>query len=203
MAHDTLGAFEPTATPGAIIAGMNKSGNPEPSQANAAKARGEASSLEKDNSGELKALRPGNPVFALGLAVDYLMTKTPFSNLKFGDWSRVLTGQINRNHYFFVMQDGRAVGFCGWAFADRSEGEAWLSGKSVELDDASTGDSLIINIWEAASNEVNDFMRAQMRKIGRDKQMLYARRVSKDGSVRPVRLKVNQFVGSHIAAQGN
>ena len=42
---------------------------------------------------------------ALGLAVSHLMTKPAFANLRFGDWSRVLVGQINRKHYAFVVDD--------------------------------------------------------------------------------------------------
>ena len=45
--------------------------------------------------GDLKVFRPQNPYVALGLAVNHLMTKPAFANLRFGDWSRILTGQIN------------------------------------------------------------------------------------------------------------
>ena len=43
---------------------------------------------------------------ALGLAVNHLMTKPAFANLRFGDWSRILVGQINRKHYYFAV-DGK------------------------------------------------------------------------------------------------
>src|SRR5262249_35047845 len=43
---------------------------------------------------DLKLFRPQNPYIALGLAVNHLMTKPAFANLRFGDWSRILTGQI-------------------------------------------------------------------------------------------------------------
>jgi hypothetical protein len=48
--------------------------------------------------GDLEVFRPQNPYIALGLAVNHLMTKPAFANLRFGDWSRILTGQINRKH---------------------------------------------------------------------------------------------------------
>ena len=53
--------------------------------------------------GDLKVFRPENPYIALGLAVNHLMTKPAFANLRFGDWSRILTGQINRKHYYFAV----------------------------------------------------------------------------------------------------
>ena len=48
---------------------------------------------------DLKVFRPQSPYVALGLAVNHLMTKPAFANLRFGDWSRILVGQINRKHY--------------------------------------------------------------------------------------------------------
>ncbi len=49
------------------------------------------------------------------LRVD-LMTKPAFANLRFGDWSRILAGQINRGHYALVVDKTNNVhGFAGWA----------------------------------------------------------------------------------------
>jgi len=129
------------------------------------------------------------------------MTIVPFCNLKFGEWSRVLVGQVNRKHCLFIMQNGKIVGFGGWAVTDRDRAEAWLDGRADNFDNVTDGDSLVINVWEAANIEVNNFMRAQMRKICENMEMIYAKRLFEDGSVRPVRLKVNQFVSGHITAQ--
>ena len=47
----------------------------------------------------LRLFRPDSPpAVALGLAVNHLMTKPAFAQLSFGDWSRILVGQINRKH---------------------------------------------------------------------------------------------------------
>jgi hypothetical protein len=43
---------------------------------------------------QLRVFRAKDPYIALGLAVSHLMTKPAFANLRFGDWSRILTGQI-------------------------------------------------------------------------------------------------------------
>jgi len=153
------------------------------------------------NAKELKVFQPDNPILALGLAVSHLMTISPFCNLKFGEWSRILVGQVNRKHCLFVMQNDKVVGFGGWALTDMDKAEAWLSGRADNFENVTDGDSLVINVWEAATLEVNAFMRDQMRKIAENREMIYAKRVFKDGSVRPVRLKVNQFVSGHITAQ--
>ena len=68
--------------------------------------------------------RPDTPATALGLAVSHLMTKPVFANLRFGEWSRVLVGQVNRGHYCFVVdRDGQIQGFVGWALATREKAE--------------------------------------------------------------------------------
>ena len=54
--------------------------------------------------------RPNQPLMALGLAVNYLMTKPAFANLRFGEWARVLIGQINRGHYAFAGRCLRGSG---------------------------------------------------------------------------------------------
>ena len=63
---------------------------------------------------ELRVFRPESPSAALGLAVSHLMTKPAFANLKFGEWSRILVGQINRKHYCFVVDSKNQIqGFPG------------------------------------------------------------------------------------------
>ena len=74
----------------------------------------------------LRLFQPENPATALGLAVSHLMTKPAFANLRFGDWSRILVGQINRGHYRLVIDDNNEMqGFIGWALTSREKAEAW------------------------------------------------------------------------------
>ena len=80
--------------------------------------------------GDLKVFRPENPYIALGLAVNHLMTKPAFANLRFGDWSRILTGQINRKHYYFAVDSKNQIqGFMGWAVTSKEKAEAWVEGR--------------------------------------------------------------------------
>ena len=74
---------------------------------------------------ELRVFRPDSPYVALGLAVNHLMTKPAFAALRFGEWSRILVGQINRKHYYFVVDAKNQVqGFLGWAITTKDKAEA-------------------------------------------------------------------------------
>jgi len=51
---------------------------------------------------DLKVFRPQSNCAALGLAVNHLMTKPALADLRFGDCSRILIGQIDRKHCCFA-----------------------------------------------------------------------------------------------------
>ena len=78
----------------------------------------------------LRIVKPANAAAALGLAVSHLMVKPAFANLKFGDWSRILVGQINRGHFCFAMDaENQIQGFMGWALASKEHAEGWVDGR--------------------------------------------------------------------------
>jgi hemolysin-activating ACP:hemolysin acyltransferase len=152
---------------------------------------------------DLRLFRPESSYVALGLAVSHLMTKPAFANLRFGDWSRVLVGQINRKHYAFVVDDKNQIqGFLGWALTSKEKAEAWVEGRELSYEDSLDGDRVIFHAWAASSLAVNRFLLAESRKIIAGKEMVYFKRHYKDGSTRPARLRVNDFVAQHIQ-QGN
>ena len=148
----------------------------------------------------LRLFRPDNPAIALGLAVSHLMTKPAFANLKFGDWSRILVGQINRRHYYFAVDsNNQIVGFMGWALTSKDKAEAWVEGRrALTYEDSKEGDCLVFNAWSANTTRVHRFLVDEGRKIIQDKEIIYFKRHYKDGSTRPVRLTVNDFVSGHI-----
>jgi hemolysin-activating ACP:hemolysin acyltransferase len=149
---------------------------------------------------DLKIFRPQNPYVALGLAVSHLMTKPAFAHLRFGDWSRILTGQINRNHYYFAIDGKNQIqGFVGWALTSKENAEAWVEGRgALSFADSREGDCVIINAWAASTPEANRFLVSQMREIIDGKDTVYFKRHYKDGRTRPVRLRVNDFVAQHL-----
>jgi hemolysin-activating ACP:hemolysin acyltransferase len=149
---------------------------------------------------DLKVFQPPNPYVALGLAVSHLMTKPAFAHLRFGDWSRILTGQINRKHYCFAIDDNHQIqGFMGWALASKEHAEAWVEGRgALSSGDSRDGDCVIFNAWAASTPEANRFLVSQARKIIDGKDTVYFKRHYQDGSTRPARLRVNDFVARHL-----
>jgi hemolysin-activating ACP:hemolysin acyltransferase len=149
---------------------------------------------------ELRLFRPDNPYVALGLAVSHLMTKPAFAALRFGSWSQILVGQINRKHYYFVVDAKNQVqGFLGWSVTSKDKAEAWLEGRGGQSDDDSfDGPSIIFNAWVANNGKVNRFLLQEARKITVGKDMVYFKRYYKDGSTRPMRVRVNDFVAQHL-----
>jgi len=156
--------------------------------------------MSVDAKQTLRIFKPAGPTAALGLAVSHLMVKPAFANLKFGDWSRILVGQINRGHYCFAVDgENQVQGFMGWAFADRDKAEAWVEGRrALSFEDSRNGDCMVINAWSANSTRVTRFLLIEMRRIGKDKVTVYFKRHYKDGTTRPARLAVNSFVQSHL-----
>ena len=61
--------------------------------------------------------------------------KPAFARLRFGEWSRILVGKINRNHYYFVLDwSNQVVGFVGWAVTSREKAEDWVVGRGTFSD---------------------------------------------------------------------
>jgi hemolysin-activating ACP:hemolysin acyltransferase len=148
---------------------------------------------------ELIAFTPKDRVYALGLAVNYLMTSPSFARQPFGHWSRVLAGQINRDHYLFAVENDKVVGFLGWSFTSKEKAEDWLTGNAgIASDDGRAGEIMLINAWQADSRNVVRFLLDQTRRIGQDCELVYAKRFHPDGSFRPLRLAVNASVPAHI-----
>jgi hemolysin-activating ACP:hemolysin acyltransferase len=149
---------------------------------------------------DLKVFRPQNPYVALGLAASHLMTKPAFANLRFGDWSRILVGQINRKHYCFAVDGNHRIqGFMGWAVTSKEKAEAWVEGRGAfSFADSLDGDCVVFNAWAANTGNVNRFLRGEARKVIAGKDTVYFKRFYKDGSVRPARLRVNGLVAQHL-----
>ena len=149
---------------------------------------------------ELRVFRPDNPFTALGLAVNFLMTMPAFANLRFGEWSRILVGQINRKHYCFVVdQKNQLCGFLGWALTSKANAEAWVEGRGgLSYQDSLQGKCIIFNAWAGSGLKVNRVLLHEARKVMTGKDTAYFKRHYKDGTTRPARLTVNEFVGQHI-----
>lgn len=146
----------------------------------------------------LRVVQPRDARVALGMAVNYLMADPVFSRLPFGQWSRVLVGQINRGHYLFALDGDRVVGFAGWALATKARAEAWLAAnRDFDSADGMVGDVVLLNVWKAASPTVNRFMIASLRPLFRLQSAVYSKRFYRSGRVRPVRLRIRKEEKAH------
>jgi hemolysin-activating ACP:hemolysin acyltransferase len=148
----------------------------------------------------LHLFRPENPAAALGLAVSHLMTKPAFARLQFGDWSRILVGQINRKHYCFAVDgEGQVQGFMGWALASEAHAKAWADGsRPLTFEDSRSGDHVVVNAFSANSTKVTRFLVDEARRLFKGKTALYFKRHYKDGTTRIVHVPANEFVAGHI-----
>ena len=146
----------------------------------------------------LKTISFENRGTALGLAVEHLMNKPAFARLPFGHWSRILTGQIRRGHYFFIVAPKKVIGFCGWALGTKEEAEAWISGSELAAQvRGESGECIILNAWSADTPEAHRVLLDELRIRGRGSKTLYAKREYKDGRTRPLRLKLDGAVDGH------
>ena len=155
---------------------------------------------QSSGASTVRLVQTENPYAALGLAVNHLMVQPAFANLRFGDWSRILVGQINRRHYYFAIDEKKQVqGFVGWALTTNDKAEAWLAGqRGLSYEDCRDGDCVIINAWAASSPEAGRLLRDAVRRIGLGKQAVYFKRHDQDGTTRPMRLNANAFVEKHL-----
>jgi hemolysin-activating ACP:hemolysin acyltransferase len=149
----------------------------------------------------LSAWKPKDPAVALGLAVEFLRRKPAFARLQFGEWSQVLSSQINRGHYFFVVdQRGRIHGFLGWALTQEQLAEQWIEGRSgLRNEECRGGECVIVNAWAAETDRATRFILDTCREFFAGKRTIYFKRHYADGRTRPVRLAVNDFVSRHLA----
>jgi len=156
--------------------------------------------MSSATAAELRIVRPANPAAALGLAVSYLMTKPAFANLRFGDWSRILVGQVNRKHCCLVVDGaGEVRGFMGWALAGEEHARAWAEGRrALTFEDSRDGDCMVINAFAADSTGITRLLIEEARRVGSGKSAIYFKRHYNGGTTRAARVAVNAFVGSHI-----
>ena len=148
----------------------------------------------------LRLFQPNSPAAALGLAVSYLMTKPAFARLQFGDWSRILVGQINRRHFCFVVDGaGQVQGFMGWALASEEHAQGWAEGRrALTFEDSAHGDCAVVNAFAADSTKVTRFLIDEARRVFKDKTAVYFKRHYKDGTTRIARVAINDFVTVHV-----
>ncbi len=140
-------------------------------------------------SGRFRAARYRSPDVALSLSVTLTMRAPAFAQLRFGSWSRVLVGQVNRGDYLIQLDGGRAVGFGGWMPARIEDAERWLAEDcDIPVADSADAECAIVNAFLAPSREATHALRDAMLQEARSYGMIYGKRVTGEGMKRLVRL---------------
>ncbi|MGI9415266.1 MAG: hypothetical protein ACR2PM_16440 [Hyphomicrobiales bacterium] len=154
------------------------------------------------DGGQFRAVRPQNTTYALGLSVEMTAREPAYSNMAFAEWVQVLAGQIERNHYFFVIDGGdNVVGVAGWALAGHEKALAWLEqGATLDHADCGRGNCVILNTWVAGNAEVQRFMIDRGKTELNGKKLIFAKRTYPDGKMRAVKLPVSKL-GEAVGAK--
>ena len=154
---------------------------------------------------ELRVFRPDSPYVALGLAVNHLMTKPAFAELQFGEWSRILVGQINRKHYFFVV-DAQEPGPGLRRLGGHHQGQGRGLGRGARRAGLRGQLRRPLHHLQCVGGEqrqVNRFLLQEARKVMLGKEWVYCKRHYKDGTTRTTRLQVTEFVDAASRADAN
>jgi hemolysin-activating ACP:hemolysin acyltransferase len=142
-----------------------------------------------------RATRERNPFAACGRTVSYLMNIPNLARLPFGQLTKLVVGQINRGHYFFVVDPSSVTcGYCGWTQATHAQADAWLE-KNVEVasEHALDGPVCVINLWQASSAKANTVIIAALRTmLNPSTELVVAKRFYPNGDIRPVRLPISR-----------
>ena len=144
-----------------------------------------------DAAGRYRLVRAPDPQAALARAVELCARHEAFAARRFGEWSRVLIGQVNRGQYRFAVHrgSGRAAGFVGWFRTGEECAERWLAGEAAAPDPA--GGCIVLNALVAEAPGVLAAILAAAPALEPGPYALYARRSYPGGRTRPVRLRVS------------
>lgn len=149
--------------------------------------------LRRSKDSNVQAVRFDRPETALSLAVTMTLAIPVFARQRFGNWARVLVGQINRGDYVFALDGQDPVGFCGWTPALKVDAEKWLK-QDIEIAAMSPGqaDCMIVNVVIAKTPAARTCLRDAVLSATDELHYVFAKRIAADGAKRLVRLKKPQ-----------
>lgn len=120
---------------------------------------------QSPDSDRLVAIQPRNNFFALGLAVNMLRGKEPFSGYNFGRLSSVLAGEVLRKHFLFAARAGKPVGYAGWARCSETVAKGWIENNRIpSYEECRAGDWAILLTFFAETRDVTFFLTRECRK---------------------------------------
>jgi hemolysin-activating ACP:hemolysin acyltransferase len=135
-------------------------------------------------SQKLTSRRLQNPIFALGLAVELLRSRPPFTRFRFGKFASVVKGQIKRGHYLFTFRGNQPVGYMGWAECSETIARAWMEeGYNPTYKECMSGDCCVLITFVSPAKDVTFHQIRQSRLLYPDRP-IYFMREYKDGRSR-------------------
>jgi len=142
---------------------------------------------------KLQSRRLRHPLIALGLAVELLRGKPPFSRFRFGKFASVVKGQIRRGHYLFTFRGNQPVGYMGWAVCEEHIARAWMEeGYNPTYKECMTGNTCVLITFVSPNREVTFHQIRQSRLLYPDHQ-IYFMREYKDGRSRKSTVRNKAF----------
>ncbi|MEQ6204931.1 toxin-activating lysine-acyltransferase [Sulfitobacter sp. HNIBRBA2951] len=132
---------------------------------------------------------------AAGRAMVLLMNNDAFEGLRLGEIGRLIAGQVNRNHYYFICRNNVPTGFIGWAYCSEKAAYDWAERNDPRgIGDGKTGDSVILNSWLADGKDMNSYLLGRLREEWTDKKKLFARRRYTSGKSRALVLNIDRDI---------
>ncbi len=109
-------------------------------------------------------------------ASEILVLNAPYSKMSFGVISVTLAGQIRRGRYFLAMQDGRPVGYTGWAYVDEDKTRSWIDGGGApSYQECLNGDAAVLMTVYAKSSAAKRALIRALRNEGKGRKVLFHR----------------------------
>jgi hemolysin-activating ACP:hemolysin acyltransferase len=144
----------------------------------------EAAPARQPGAEKLVSRKLRSPVMALGLAVELLRSRPPFTRFRFGKFASVIKGQIRRGHYLFTFRGNQPVGYMGWAECSETIARAWMEeGYNPTYKECMSGDSCVLITFVSPSKDVTFHQIRQSRLLYPDRP-IYFMREYKDGRSR-------------------
>ena len=111
--------------------------------------------------GNLTLIRPAPPYKALGVALDLLHLKDPFSGWDSRQLVSTVKGAILRNHYILLKQEDRYTGFACWGRCSEEVGEGYINGTlHPTYRDCESGEHFLLFIIQAeTSGQLKEMIR--------------------------------------------
>ena len=94
---------------------------------------------------KIEIFRNKNIHYSLGLALDLLRRSDLYYKMEAGKLVGMLMGQMKREHYCFLLQNGNVMGYCGWALCEESIARKWINKEYIpSYSECMNGNVLVI-----------------------------------------------------------